>query len=1426
MTTTTIGKDMMPRADLRKKLDDTLAETFMNLDDFKSPQRDRKDDFWHMVHCKACKVDFQRPEVMPNAKWSDTAPTCPRCKVGKLSYGSYPWDKVRVHGPEDENASKRGHSEGRVRLPISEKDEIGAAAAADRERSPRGISVPPRGKIVSIVRSTLSSMIGSANKKVTIDNLSPMRHSPQSSAMADSPASAETEYYPDQNTGKEPEVPILPTASGPPRAVSPTASKTSARGRTPEPRTLTIRKGSKPRTGSASRSSAGGVSLRSSAGVSRSSAASRRTACSVQLQGCCVGFASDKCGNNACRKNICAGCSKPCPLGCPLPNMCPNCFDPSSHHCYAKLIHQVQQESRAAVATVMEQGRRETAEVRRDAEQRLSTLEQMVRESKDAEVRLKSEKEQLQNQATAQIHVIEQRRATDLARGELDAAARADVEKQQLMNQMTQMLQAKDREINDAKRNAVAESQAMMSHREAEHRDAAAAQIKQVEMVEQHQRQALMTRIGALDRSEEMAAQKIQSAEASYEAKLYGVQQQAASFAEQAQSAVSAERDQLLSQYKQAEINSERVGAQARTMEMRAVEEARRQRDDALAQRDLALTAEMHIAQTASTMVQRAAAAAHTATSTSATPATAAGAAPEPVPPPPPPAYQGPGRTLGTGEPQPPSHAGAAMTVPTCSWCGKSAAVQCVSCHRVCCREQHQHPGTSLCLECARTESKPRCHICQQVPVGGCQHCKRPMCFDHQNQKYQCCTYCLQEVMENLQAAEDKKKQERIDAMIAQQELQRAKLRRLREGTDKTGICFGKSKDKCPHGAKCPWTHCNIKADEDKMKREFTDQRKPQPRGSAFSQSGAQGSGTPAGPSPAIPVEEEEEPWDDDYDDDDLYNQYGGFIGEDEKEEEEAPAEEEEAERPRRPRRGDPDGDHDDGGGDDKKKKKKDKKEKKKDKKKKKKRRKGGDGDGSGGSSSTSTSTSNSSTSSSGSRRKRRRNKNDSVDKFDIPRWPNAAGLDFWFEKTCRIISGSTKNYGKAYDWMLEIRDKTKEEDQIMKELQDSGKRFGQVDQKIAADMLKKCHEIKNNSKAEEVHRDAAVQIILDNQSAHSAVVSRMMKGREMIRILMKHLSIRKAFGQHVTVTDLQKIQLTGDKDKKLKAFQQLWDHWYGKFIVDVREFTSDLQEIVHQHYWRQIKDAPCLKQWLTEYLTTPEPLGTSPNCYKWLHDRVDAYLARKRYDAQTENHLKGLVQTHDSAPAGKGKGKGKGKSDSKGKGKGSKGDGGKGKSKGSKGDSKGKGKGKGKGKPAAPAADDPKQKANGSNKRAQTPPPAPVVPAKAGGKYNPRNKCFASSLGLCKFQHDPSKCPFSHEKLNADERKFRDQWMDNQRKANKPIPWEEGRNLTIQNSTKPSVPSAAGGNGKKAEPKKIAKCKAHAKGSCAYGNACRFAHE
>ena len=66
-----------------------------------------------------------------------------------------------------------------------------------------------------------------------------------------------------------------------------------------------------------------------------------------------------------------------------------------------------------------------------------------------------------------------------------------------------------------------------------------------------------------------------------------------------------------------------------------------------------------------------------------------------------------------------------------------------------------------------------------------------------------------------------------------------------------------------------------MKAAEDQKKQAFTDQSKPQPRPSAFPQSGARGSGTPLGPNSEAPAEEGDEPsqppWDEDYDDEEEF---------------------------------------------------------------------------------------------------------------------------------------------------------------------------------------------------------------------------------------------------------------------------------------------------------------------------------------------------------------------------------------------------------------------------------------------------------------------------------------------------------------------------------------------------------------------------
>ena len=93
----------------------------------------------------------------------------------------------------------------------------------------------------------------------------------------------------------------------------------------------------------------------------------------------------------------------------------------------------------------------------------------------------------------------------------------------------------------------------------------------------------------------------------------------------------------------------------------------------------------------------------------------------------------------------------------------------------------------------------------------------------------------------------------------------------------------------------------------------------------------------------------------------------------------------------------------------------------------------------------------------------------------------------------------------------------------------------------------------------------------------------------------------------------------------------------------------------------------------------------------------------------------------------------------------------------------------------------------------------------------------------MCQYSHNPALCKFTHAELTAEEKTFRDQWIEKQKKENKPLPWEVGRNLTIQNQA-----ATPRGTNAAAQPKAKAKakCKAFAKGSCKNGDDCKFSHE
>ena len=1126
------------------------------------------------------------------------------------------------------------------------------------------------------------------------------------------------------------------------------------------------RRGLTKRSGKSPRPGSG--SRRSSASKgslgSRTSTSSRRTLCSTIS--CCGNVSTDKCGS--CRAHICRNCARGCPLRCHPSPLCQNCEQPDKHGCVAKVLFELRDESKATIEALAAQH----LEAQQTANARLANLETMVRESKQSEIQLIKEKAELENQARLEIQRIELQRQTDIANGERAKAEQMDLNREAVRLEVTAQLAKKDAEIAEARRINAQETAASIHQRQEFMQQAMTQREQVIVQVEGQQQRALQQRIQTVEQSEAAAQTKIGDAEAYYETRLRAMERdhalEGAAYQKKVDAASAAEIDRVREEHARANNDAERLRQAARNEEVNAIHLATKQRDDAIFERDRARAAEAHVMAASRTIVERAA-----PTQVEAPPAGEDGA--EPTPPQEPPAPpDDPGRRLG-GEPEQPPRGGRAMASigRSCNFCSEPFHRICQQCHSEVCEKYHYATGTGLCINCDRVR-RPVCFICQGQAIGACQHCTRPMCGKHQNENHQCCSECLPALMQSAFS----KGRNNADALFAQQEAARAARR------ERVRVAAAVPPVAAPSGAQAP----------------------------------AIGGVQP------VEIHDDEE-----WEDTEGAEEYEGdwLLGDEEEDKGEHPEEEDDpaSRRRRRPPPDDHGDDGPEGGGRGHRKDKKDKKDKKK-KKKKKRKRGGPDGDSDPSSSSSSSDSSSSSAGADGRRERRRKGGLHSSEKIELPRWPKAHGLEHWFERVCRIISGASRDHEEAYKWILRVKSRI---DGIEEELKSSGPNFGQHDQRIAADMLKKCQEIKSNQKSEEIHKDIANAITLENHKAHSGSPSRMMKGREMIRILIYYLSVRKDYSQHVTVNDLMQIVLQGDKDKNLKKFHNDWDYYFGRFQQDCLDMPQPLRDMIHDHYWKQVKDVPCLKPFLIDYLRTESPMGTEPNTQEYLRKQVVLYLDRKRHDAQTESFRRGIgSSTQDAAPAKGGKGKSKGKTskgESKGKGKDSTGGKGKGKSGGSK-EEKGKGKSKGKGKggkPTAPAETG--TKPDKPPKRAATPPPEPVAAAARGGRYNPKNKCFASSLGLCPFAHNPALCKFSHAKLTAEEKTFRDQWIEKQRKENKPIPWETGRNLTIQNQA--ATPSPRGTNAA-AQPKAKAKakCKAYAKGSCKNGDACNYAHE
>ena len=57
------------------------------------------------------------------------------------------------------------------------------------------------------------------------------------------------------------------------------------------------------------------------------------------------------------------------------------------------------------------------------------------------------------------------------------------------------------------------------------------------------------------------------------------------------------------------------------------------------------------------------------------------------------------------------------------------------------------------------------------------------------------------------------------------------------------------------------------------------------------------------------------------------------------------------------------------------------------------------------------------------------------------------------------------------------------------------------------------------------------------------------------------------------------------DEDKNLGRCHNSWEHYYSRFQQDCRNMPPELRDLIHEHYWKQIKGTHCLKPYFMDYL-------------------------------------------------------------------------------------------------------------------------------------------------------------------------------------------------------------------------------------------------
>ena len=436
--------------------------------------------------------------------------------------------------------------------------------------------------------------------------------------------------------------------------------------------------------------------------------------------------------------------------------------------------------------------------------------------------------------------------------------------------------------------------------------------------------------------------------------------------------------------------------------------------------------------------------------------------------------------------------------------------------------------------------------------------------------------------------------------------------------------------------------------------------------------------------------------------------------------------------------------------------------------------------------------------------------------KLKIPEFPTVGSLEDWKKLLAREVASCVKDQDEGYGWIMQaIKNEVPDEDLMV-----SGPNFGRLDMAMSADILRKAQAIRSkaNSTNRSIFELANKICMLESTNAGD----RLVKGREMVRMIVRHYAVRDAFKQVFTITDLTSLTLNKAGKEADYAFPGWFDMWRTQLARLPVEEMQYWMNPIREHFYDQIMKVEMLKAITQKYQFCRDPENTGEKTYEWMRDHCLEHLDRQRLEKNRADQQKSLQALNKGTPkAAAASGGGGGGADLKKiqcRFEYSKGGCKDGKKcaymhthgKGGKGDGKGKGKGgKSKGGKAAPAWEY-----------------QPAVPATPGKSKFP---CYANSRGKCQTKD----CQRDHRPLTEEEKKKRDIWEEEYYKKNGKLPYNYVPKSAVAAEAAAKAAAAAKGAGK-GKGKAGAKAKAQAKnlcrawkkyGKCELGGACKFAH-